>query len=174
MSGALVGCEIASPLGTLRAVADADAVVGLYLPAQPPPTAPVAPCRDSAVLAALAEQLAAYFAGARAAFDVPLAPRGTAFQRAVWAALVAIPFGETTSYGALAAALGRPTASRAVGAANGQNPISILVPCHRVVAAGGALTGYAGGLDAKRWLLAHEAAAVTARARPPHARRAGT
>jgi methylated-DNA-[protein]-cysteine S-methyltransferase len=109
------------------------------------------------VLALAAAQLAEYFAGARRDFSVPLAPRGTGFQRLVWAELVKIPFGETRSYGELARALDRPSASRAVGAANGRNPLSILVPCHRVIAGSGALTGYAGGLDAKRWLLEHEA-----------------
>lgn len=109
------------------------------------------------MLVRAAAQLAEYFAGERAEFDIPLAPRGTGFQRLVWAALEQIPFGETRSYGELAAGLGRPSASRAVGAANGKNPISILVPCHRVIAGSGALTGYAGGLAAKRWLLAHEA-----------------
>jgi methylated-DNA-[protein]-cysteine S-methyltransferase len=109
------------------------------------------------VLALAAAQLAEYFAGARRDFDVPLAPRGTGFQRLVWGELVKIPYGETRSYGDLARALGRPAASRAVGAANGRNPISILEPCHRVIAGSGALTGYAGGLAAKRWLLEHEA-----------------
>jgi methylated-DNA-[protein]-cysteine S-methyltransferase len=111
------------------------------------------------VLARAATQLAEYFAGARRVFDVPLAPRGTDFQQGVWRELARIPYGETRSYGELARVLGRPSASRAVGAANGKNPISILVPCHRVIAGSGALTGYAGGLDAKRWLLAHEARA---------------
>lgn len=109
------------------------------------------------VLALAAAQLAEYFDGARRDFDVPLAPRGTGFQRLVWRELAKIPYGETRSYGELARALGRPAASRAVGAANGRNPISILVPCHRVIAGSGALTGYAGGLAAKRWLLEHEA-----------------
>jgi len=109
------------------------------------------------VLRRAAAQLAEYFAGARRDFDVPLAPRGTGFQQRVWRELAKIPYGQTRSYGELARSLGRPTASRAVGAANGRNPISILVPCHRVVAGTGALTGYAGGLAAKRWLLEHEA-----------------
>ncbi len=102
-----------------------------------------------------ATQLADYFAGVRQHFDVPLDMRGTAFQQRVWAALLAIPFGETRSYGAIASAIGQPTASRAVGAANGRNPLSILAPCHRVVG-NGALTGFAGGLAAKTWLLDHE------------------
>lgn len=149
---------IDSPLGSLRLVADpaGAALIGLYLPRQAAPAA-AAPAAPPPVLARAAAQLAEYLAGARRDFDVPLAPRGTPFQLRVWRELAAIPYGETRTYGALARALGHPTASRAVGAANGKNPISILVPCHRVIAGSGALTGYAGGLDAKRWLLAHEA-----------------
>lgn len=100
-----------------------------------------------------AAQLAGYFAGRRRDFDVPLDPIGTDFQRRVWEAVGRIPYGETRSYAELAEGLGRPKASRAVGAANGRNPISIMIPCHRLVGSGGALTGYAGGLPAKRWLL---------------------
>lgn len=114
--------------------------------------------RDAEGAAAALAQLREYFAGARTQFDLPLAPRGTAFQRQVWEALRPIPHGTTTSYGAIAASIGRPTASRAVGAANGQNPIAIVVPCHRVVGSTGALTGYGGGMDRKRWLLGHETA----------------
>ena len=110
------------------------------------------------VLAEACAQLTDYFAGARVAFDLPLAPAGTDFQRRVWDALCALPYGGTASYLAIARALGDPLAVRAVGAANGRNPIAIVVPCHRVVGADGSLTGYAGGLDRKRWLLRHEAA----------------
>lgn len=106
-------------------------------------------------------QLRAYFRGERTTFDLPLAPRGTAFQQRVWEALRAIPPGETATYGAIAARLGQPAASRAVGAANGRNPLAIVVQCHRVIGADGALTGYAGGLHRKRWLLAHEGAALS-------------
>ncbi|QDK33908.1 methylated-DNA--[protein]-cysteine S-methyltransferase [Sphingomonas sp. IC081] len=98
-------------------------------------------------------QLADYFAGRRTVFDLPLDFRGTAFQQSVWQALLTIPYGETRSYRQIAEAIGRPGASRAVGAANGRNPISIIAPCHRVVGAGGALTGFAGGLEAKAFLL---------------------
>ncbi len=119
--------------------------------------------RDIDAAAATLDQLREYFAGGRATFDLPLAPRGTAFQRQVWAALRPIPFAMTTSYGAIAASIGRPTASRAVGAANGQNPIAIVVPCHRVIGSTGALTGYGGGMERKRWLLEHEAAQLRAR-----------
>jgi len=101
-------------------------------------------------------QLREYFAGDRHEFDLKLAPRGTDFQLRVWRALWDIPAGTTTSYGAIAEAIGKPTASRAVGAANGRNPISIVVPCHRVIGSNGTLTGYGGGLDRKAWLLNHE------------------
>jgi methylated-DNA-[protein]-cysteine S-methyltransferase len=149
--------HLRSPLGDLRLVAAGDALAGIYLPDHEgaPPMAPH-DGRLHPVLLEAARQLEAYFAGQRRAFDLPLAPAGSAFQREVRRALVAIPFGATRAYADLARALGRPSAARAVGAANARNPISIIVPCHRVVAGDGALTGYAGGLDAKRWLLAHE------------------
>jgi methylated-DNA-[protein]-cysteine S-methyltransferase len=116
--------------------------------------------RPSETVAIAVEQLREYFAGRRRNFDLPLAPRGTDLQRQVWHALAKIPYGTTVSYGELAAKLGRPQAQRAVGAANARNPLSIVLPCHRVVGAGGALTGYAGGLDVKRWLLEHEGVPV--------------
>ena len=119
-----------------------------------------APARCRTRGAPAAEQLREYFAAERERFDVPLAARGTEFQRRVWEALHRIPYGETASYGEIAREIGRPAASRAVGAANGRNPISIVVPCHRVVGAGGALTGYGGGLDRKAWLLNLEARAL--------------
>jgi methylated-DNA-[protein]-cysteine S-methyltransferase len=109
----------------------------------------------------VAEQLRAYFAGERTDFTVKLDPRGTAFQRRVWDALVTIPYGTTTTYGRLAAVLGDPRSTRAVGLANGRNPIAIVIPCHRVIGADGNLTGYGGGLDRKRWLLSHESTAST-------------
>jgi methylated-DNA-[protein]-cysteine S-methyltransferase len=143
-----------SPLGVLRLYAHADELIGVHLPDQP---APDATHGASPVLSATALQLVEYFAGKRRTFDLPLGPRGTGFQSIVWRALTAIPFGETRSYGALARAIGRPAASRAVGAANGKNPIAIIVPCHRVIGSSGQLTGYAGGLAAKKWLLEHEA-----------------
>lgn len=102
------------------------------------------------------DQLKAYFAGALREFDLPLVLRGTDFQKRVWRQLASIPYGETTTYGAIAAQLGKPAASRAVGAANGQNPISIVLPCHRVIGQNGKLTGYAGGLDKKETLLRFE------------------
>ena len=151
-----------SPLGELRLYAAVDELVGVYLPDQ---AAPPSVERRADVLGCAAAQLAEYFAGQRRVFDLPLAPRGTGFQVLVWQALTRIPHGETRSYRELAGSLGRPSACRAVGAANGRNPISIIVPCHRVIASNGDLTGYAGGLAAKRWLLDHERAPV-ARRRP--------
>ena len=149
---------IPSPLGPVRLYARGDELAAVHLPTDAP--APDRDTRGSDVLALAADQLREYFAGHRRTFDVPLAPEGTGFQQRVWMALLAIPFGQTRSYGQIASAIGRPSASRAVGAANGRNPIAIIVPCHRVIGASGALTGYAGGMDAKRWLLAHEGAAT--------------
>jgi methylated-DNA-[protein]-cysteine S-methyltransferase len=117
-----------------------------------PPDAQHAPAK----LRSVRHQLKEYFAGTRHAFDLPLHPHGTPFQLEVWGALLAIPYGETTSYGVIAQRIGRRNAVRAVGAANGANPLSIIVPCHRVIGSNGDLTGYGGGLPAKRWLLAHE------------------
>jgi methylated-DNA-[protein]-cysteine S-methyltransferase len=149
---------VASPVGELLLVGDGAALNGLHMQEGPgridPPGArePGAPPFPAA-----REQLAEYFAGRRRRFELGLAPAGSVFQRRVWAELERIPFGETSGYGALAVRLGAPRAARAVGAANGRNPISIIVPCHRLVGAGGALTGYGGGLDRKRFLLALEA-----------------
>lgn len=116
--------------------------------------------RDEDAAAPAVAQLREYFEGSRTEFDLPLAPRGTAFQLQVWDALTRIPAGETRSYGQVAAEVGMPSASRAVGMANGRNPIAIVVPCHRVVGADGTLTGYGGGLDRKRWLLEHEVSSL--------------
>ena len=104
----------------------------------------------------LSTQLGEYFSGKRKTFDYPLAPKGTEFQLAVWNALLEIPYGDTTTYAELARRIGRPSAVRAVGAANGANPIPIVVPCHRIIGTSGTLVGYGGGLDRKRWLLEHE------------------
>jgi len=112
----------------------------------------------SALLRAAVQQLDEYFAHARTVFDLPLRAGGTAFQRQAWQALCTIPYGETRSYAQQARAVGRPTATRAIGAANGRNPIAIIVPCHRVIGSDGSLTGYAGGEPVKRWLLQHEGA----------------
>jgi len=105
-----------------------------------------------------ARQLTAYFAGRLRTFDLPLHPEGTPFERLVWRELTRIPYGRTISYGELARRVGRPSAARAVGLANGRNPLSIVIPCHRVIGANGSLTGYGGGLEAKQWLLEHEGA----------------
>jgi len=113
--------------------------------------------RDQKAVAHVAAQIGEYCDGTRRKFDLKLAPKGTPFQHEVWNALVKIPFGQTTSYGALAAKLGRPNGARAVGLANGSNPIGLIVPCHRVIGSDGSLTGYGGGLPLKRALLAHEA-----------------
>ncbi|MEH3145953.1 MAG: methylated-DNA--[protein]-cysteine S-methyltransferase [Methylobacterium frigidaeris] len=112
--------------------------------------------RDDAAFPEVRAQLGAYFDGRSTRFDIPLDPRGTPFQLRVWEALTAIPPGETISYGELARRIGQPTASRAVGAANGANPLPVIVPCHRVIGAGGGLTGFGGGIETKRWLLALE------------------
>lgn len=116
------------------------------------------PLRDEGVAAAphVVDQLQEYFGGKRKTFDLELAPRGTEFQLAVWNALVAIPYGDTISYSELAHRIGKPAAVRAVGAANGANPIPVIIPCHRVIGANGSLTGYGGGIERKQWLLAHE------------------
>jgi methylated-DNA-[protein]-cysteine S-methyltransferase len=114
---------------------------------------------ETPLLCAARAELAAYFAGRCARFTIPVAPSGTAFQREVWGALLRIPFGRTLSYAALGAEIGRPGASRAVGSANARNPLAVIVPCHRVIAADGSLAGYAGGTEIKRWLLAHERSA---------------
>lgn len=150
---------IPSPLGPLLLVADDDdRLRGLYLPGhhRGPATGP-GRADAGGVIDGAAAQLQEYFAGDRTAFELPLATDGSPLQERVWAALRAIPYGTTTTYGAIAAGLGlRPSAARAVGTANARNPISIVVPCHRVIGATGSLTGYAGGLPAKQRLLALE------------------
>ena len=156
-------CEIATPVGRLRLAGDKSGLrrISFQNRFRPSATADNALLREEPFRETVA-QLAAYFAGELRRFDLPLAPDGTPFQREVWAALTAIPYGETVSYGGLARRLGRPAASRAVGAANGQNPIPIVIPCHRVIGADGSLTGFGGGLAIKRWLLDLEAGALGA------------
>ena len=154
-----------SPVGRILLAGGERALSGLYLLDAGEHSASVRPgwTRRAGGFAAAAGQLAEYFAGTRQEFDIPLAPRGTPFQLAVWAELTRIPYGRTVSYGAVAAALGKsPVASRAVGLANGRNPISIIVPCHRVIGANGSMTGYGWGVDRKEWLLRHEGAPVLA------------
>lgn len=149
-------------LGDLLLVAEPDALVGVYFPDHWHPPAPASTGNrvtegDHAVIGGAARQLREYLAGERRGFDVPVRTAGTAFFEDVWARLRAIPFGDTTTYGALAAQLGNPGLAQSVGRAVGRNPVSIIIPCHRVVGARGALTGFAGGLDRKRALLDLEA-----------------
>jgi methylated-DNA-[protein]-cysteine S-methyltransferase len=148
-----------SPIGRLLLATDGEALTGIYmhLPDGPAPEMRGWSCDAGAgALPRTARQLEEYFAGARRDFDLPMRFAGTDFQRLVWKHLTDIRYGETLSYGELARRIGNPNASRAVGLANGRNPIPILVPCHRVIGADGSLTGYGGGLERKRWLLAHE------------------
>jgi methylated-DNA-[protein]-cysteine S-methyltransferase len=151
-----------SPVGRILLTGDDRALTGLFMmdkgghPEQAGPDW----IQGADACSAAADQLEEYFAGKRTEFDLPLAPRGTDFQRSVWTELARIPFGETTSYGEIALSIGKSLlASRAVGLANGRNPISVILPCHRVIGADGSLTGYGGGLPRKEWLLRHEGAA---------------
>jgi len=149
---------IESPLGELLATRNDEGITGLDLPVSRYPRQVNDEWqRDDTAFDDIRTQLAEYFAGDRQEFDLPLNAGGSRFQSLVWRALVEIPYGDTTSYGKVAASIGHPDGPRAVGLANGQNPIPIIVPCHRVIGADGSLTGYGGGLDAKRWLLDHEA-----------------
>jgi methylated-DNA-[protein]-cysteine S-methyltransferase len=146
---------VETPIGTLWLSATREALTAVAFAGR---TREAGGPGSRSVLTEAAAQLKAYFAGELERFDLPLAPQGTDFQRSVWAAVGAIPYGETATYSELSAAVGRPRACRAVGAANGRNPLAIIVPCHRVVGSTGALTGYAGGLERKRALLDLEAA----------------
>jgi methylated-DNA-[protein]-cysteine S-methyltransferase len=149
---------IDSPLGLLLVTGDEDGLTALYLSTgRHSVQTPNGAHRDDAALADVREQMDEYFGGRRMDFDLRLNPHGTPFQLKVWQALRTIPYGVTASYGQQAKAIGDPGSSRAVGLANGRNPISIIVPCHRVIGADGSLTGYGGGIAAKRWLLDHEA-----------------
>jgi len=151
----------------LRLFADGEALVAIHFPGGAPlheAAAPAAP--DHPVLSRARRQLAEYFAGERTRFDLPLRSRGTPFQQRVWAALAGIPYGQTRSYAEVAAAVEHPRAVRAVGAANGRNPLPIVVPCHRVIGSNGMLTGFGGGIATKAWLLRHERAVFTALGEP--------
>jgi methylated-DNA-[protein]-cysteine S-methyltransferase len=146
-----------TPLGRVLVVTSGHDLLGLSFDGHDrTPEARGLRVRDSEALVAVQIQLDEYFAGTRRAFDLPLRLEGTSFQLEVWSALLDIPLGAVASYGQIARRLGRPAAARAVGAANGRNPISIVVPCHRLIGTGGELTGYGGGLYRKGWLLAHE------------------
>lgn len=149
---------ISSPVGPLRLQADGVGLTGIWFAADAKLESADLSCDP--LLRAAAEQLAEYFAGRRTRFELPLAATGTPFQRAVWDALREIPYGQTWSYADVAQHIGRPRAVRAVGAANGRNPLPIVVPCHRVVGANGTLTGYGGGLHNKRILLDLETRAL--------------
>lgn len=155
--------RLRTPLGTVVAIAAGGALTGLHFEGgrHAPPIAPewredpyASPLRECA------EQLADYFAGKRQCFDLPVAPRGTPFQQRVWREIAQVPFGETISYAELARRAGAPGSARAAGAATGRNPLAIVVPCHRIVASGGSLTGYAGGIGRKAGLLALEGVAT--------------
>ena len=153
----LIRTQIESPLGPLTLVAAEAALVGIYFENHAKGGPPAGAVQgESSVFDVVRRQIDAYFAGHRAVFDVPLAPRGTSFQAQVWTLLQHIPYGGSTSYGALAAEMGRPSAVRAVAGAVARNPISIIIPCHRVIGASGKLTGFAAGLDRKARLLAIE------------------
>jgi methylated-DNA-[protein]-cysteine S-methyltransferase len=156
---AMATTVIASPVGPLRLEADNDGLTGIWFAPDAEPE--LGDLGTDPVLRAADEQLAQYFAGRRTSFELPLAAAGTPFQQAVWDALREIPYGETWSYADVALHIGKPRAVRAVGAANGRNPLPIVVPCHRVVGANGMLTGYGGGLENKRILLDLESGALT-------------
>lgn len=161
-SGAIWYTEVDSPIGVLVVTNEGDAITGLYME-----THRHGPINrgdwkldtrgEREPLNMARQQLNEYFAGTRVNFELPLAAQGTVVQKEVWRALTEIPYGETRSYGEIARQLGKPKASRAIGAANGRNPISIIVPCHRVIGSDGSLTGFGGGIERKQWLLAHEA-----------------
>jgi methylated-DNA-[protein]-cysteine S-methyltransferase len=150
-----------SPIGELLLLGDGDALCGLYMQDGRKPTRIAPQWRESAApFTDVQTQLREYFAGERVAFETPLAMHGTQFELQVWRELADIPYGETVSYGEIAKRVGQPSAARAVGLANGRNPIAVIVPCHRVIGADGRLTGYGGGLERKRLLLELEAGQV--------------
>jgi methylated-DNA-[protein]-cysteine S-methyltransferase len=158
-----VFCYVESPIGRLMLTTDGTALTGLYMNLYRNKPSKLPGLGDDWIqnatidpLPAAARQLKEYFAGKRRDFDLPLSMEGTEFQQSVWRELTKIPFGETRSYGQLAKRLNNPNGSRAVGLANGRNPIAIIVPCHRVIGADGSLTGFGGGIERKEWLLTHE------------------
>jgi len=178
-SGATIAhASLTTAIGVINLFGTARGLLALALPNEPYPNAEASVRRlcgssaatireDEIALAPALTQLAAYFAGTLRAFDLPLDPHGTPFQRRVWDAVAAVPYGETRSYGEIARAIGQPLAVRAVGAANGANPLALLIPCHRVIGSDGKLHGYGGGLDTKRQLLALERATQEARPYAP-------
>jgi len=147
-----------SPVGELLLTSNGEAITGLFMEEHKGEAKPINDWRrDDGMFREAARQLRAYFAGELTEFDLPVATKGTEFQRRVWAELQKIPYGSTINYGELARRTGNPKASRAVGAANGDNPISIIIPCHRVIGSNGKLTGYGGGIERKKFLLEFEA-----------------
>jgi methylated-DNA-[protein]-cysteine S-methyltransferase len=157
MTGPLYYQVHPSPIGELLLTSEGETLTGLFMErSSHPPRRGPSWVRDDEPFREVRDQLDEYFAGDRTAFDLPVAPRGTPFQQRVWAALREIPYGRTASYSEIARRLGSPRAVRAVGGANGRNPISIVIPCHRVISADGSLGGYGGGLGRKEFLLAHE------------------
>lgn len=168
MNNAIYYSEIDTPIGPLTLRANERALTGLFMAEhRHGPAVRDGWVREDDRFADARAQLAEYFAGERRTFDLPLEPVGTEFQRGVWQALREIPHAETISYGELARRVANPKAVRAVGLANGRNPISIIIPCHRVIGANGSLVGFGGGLDRKRWLLAHEQVPRTSRSTLP-------
>ena len=158
MNPSIYSTRIPSPLGQLLLTATPRGLSGLWLLGEKHCPGPAPEWQENpAVFATAITQLQEYFRGTRQTFDLPLDASGTAFQQQAWAALQQIPYGATLTYQQQATAMGKPAAVRAVGTANGRNPLSIVVPCHRVIGANGSLTGYGGGLPAKQWLLSHEA-----------------
>jgi methylated-DNA-[protein]-cysteine S-methyltransferase len=158
MSQSTCSAVIASPIGDLLLTSNGEALTGMHMETHMDDLLPYTDHRkDDAILALARTQLREYFDGERTEFDLPLAAKGTEFQKRVWAQLRRIPYGTTISYGELARRIDQPAAVRAVGRANGQNPISVIIPCHRVIGADGSLTGFGGGLDRKRTLLELEA-----------------
>jgi methylated-DNA-[protein]-cysteine S-methyltransferase len=148
-----------SPIQSLRLVSDGRSLIGLYMMSEQPALTSASDWLEDETAEPFPEtkqQLTAYFAGNLTEFDLPLQLAGSPFQQKVWEALKTIPYGTAISYGALAQQIGQPSASRAVGLSNGRNPVSIVVPCHRVIGANGKLTGYGGGIERKQWLLNHE------------------
>jgi methylated-DNA-[protein]-cysteine S-methyltransferase len=153
-----ISTTVDSPIGILTLTAEDGSLTGVSMSGQKHERpVPADSLRDDAWFHEVRQQLDSYFGGELIDFDLPMQLSGTDFQRRVWACLREIPYGETISYGELARRVGNPNASRAVGLANGRNPIAVIVPCHRVIAANGQLGGYGGGLDRKTWLLEHEA-----------------
>ena len=160
MNDMILRTRITSPIGTLTLTSNGSALTRLMIADGEDDAEADVSTETDAVLAAAREQLDAYFDLRLTRFDLPLEPQGTEFQQRVWESLRAIPFGETISYAELAQRVGKPKAVRAVGAANGRNPLMIVVPCHRVIGADGSLTGFSCGIERKRWLLDHEASAL--------------